>query len=658
VRKFIDKYLHWVLLFLICILLITLSILSEGYYGGADNIVHYTFSRFGYKYPHLFLDLWGRPLFTILSSPFSQFGFNGIKIFNILTGLFTAYLSFLIAKKLKLSPSFLVILFVCFTPLYCIMLMTGLTETLFSFVLVLAIYYFFDEKYIVSSIVISFLLFARTEGFIFLPLFFLAFLAKRKFKAIPFLATGFVFFSLVGSFYYRDLLWIIHNFPYSAHNPSYYKSGSFFHFFDLHDKIVGIPLEIMAGIGVLYLLTRIFTKDSEQRSQAFYEIVLILGPFLLYLTFHSVLYWKGLGGSLGLERVIAAVLPLAAILAMRGYHLVNKFIPDLLMKTIILIAFVFLLIQANFKMYDYPVQLDGEEKLEKQASLWFEQSGYTKAKLYFTDYNACFFLDTRPEVDLISLTGLEQLHSLDDIKTIKPGSVVQWDAHFGANELRMPRDSLMRSPRLKLLNYLQPDEPMHVLGKNLAEVLFFVVLPDNKKADNYFLYDSITSVKDNAYKHKTLQEYTFEGAPPGIDPKKISVDTAYSGAHSFRMDKNTDYGPVIETKWTAISTLMKEVLIRATTFVLFTAPLQSDKVYLVVSLEENNAPYQYQTLLLNELNLKVNEWNKVSLTVHLHTIKSPEDHVKVYLWNEGKVKVYFDDFKVEALIPLTAKISH
>lgn len=650
VKNFTEKYLHWAILSVLCILLITLSFLSEGYCGGADNIYHYFFSRFAFKHPHFFLDLWGRPLFTILSSPFSQFGFQGLKIFNILAGLATSYISYLIVKKLKLTPPFLVILLVCFTPLYCIMLLTGLTEILFSLVLVLAVYYFFDEKYILSSIMISLVFFARNEGFIFLPLFLFAFLVKRKFKAIPFLATGLLFFSLIGSIYYKDLLWIIHNFPYSAHNPSYYKSGSFFHFFTLHEGIMGIPLEVLAGIGVLYLVAQFFSKDISKRTLAFYEFLLILAPLVIYVVFHSVLFWKGLGGSIGLDRVLAGVLPLGAILAMKGYHQVNKFLPYRWLKTIILIVFVFLVTRVNFLTYHYPVILDPEEKLEKQASAWFEKSPFAKEKVYYSDFNGCFFLDTKP-VDLLDQSKVMQLHSINDVISIPPGCIVQWDAHFGPNECGIPRDSLVLNPHLKLVNYFHPDEPNLTLGGNLYEILFFLKLPPDKTANNYSLLDSLHSEKEKAIRHKILLSYDFETLSKGIDSLKISRDTVHSGLRSFRIDKNMEFGPALIIKCSDFSTLMEKILIRSTAFVFPTAPLQSDKVCLVFSLEKNHVPYQYESLLLNDLNLKVNQWNKISFTVHLYKIKSDNDILNIYLWNPGKKELYLDDFSVEALIP-------
>jgi hypothetical protein len=46
-----------------------------------DGIMHYYISNASWQNPSLFLDHWGKPLFILLSSPFSQFGFAGIVFF-------------------------------------------------------------------------------------------------------------------------------------------------------------------------------------------------------------------------------------------------------------------------------------------------------------------------------------------------------------------------------------------------------------------------------------------------------------------------------------------------------------------------------------------------------------------------------------------------
>ena len=81
------------------IILIYCAFASESTYGGGDSWLHYQMARYAPKHPHLFLDQWGKPLYTTLASIPSQFGFIGIKIFNIGCALVTAFLAFRMAKN-------------------------------------------------------------------------------------------------------------------------------------------------------------------------------------------------------------------------------------------------------------------------------------------------------------------------------------------------------------------------------------------------------------------------------------------------------------------------------------------------------------------------------------------------------------------------------
>ena len=161
---FLKHKAHLVILAFLFIIMFALSSLSEGYYGGADNITHYLIFHYAFKYPHLFLNSWGRPLYTILSAPFAQFGLQGVKLLNILLGLITAWLAFRAAMLLKIKPAPLSLIFVCFTPLYFMMMPTALTEILFSFVLMLSVFLFVRGDYIASSLVISFLPFGDFQN--------------------------------------------------------------------------------------------------------------------------------------------------------------------------------------------------------------------------------------------------------------------------------------------------------------------------------------------------------------------------------------------------------------------------------------------------------------------------------------------------------------
>ena len=208
-KSVFSKNPEYLLLAAVFILLIVLSFLSQGYYGGADNINHYFLSRYSFTYPKLFLNPWGRPLYTILASPFAQFGFRGIKVFNVILGFLSAWLLMKTARELKVSSSWMAVIIVCFSPLYMVMMFTALTEIVFSFVFILSLYLFFSRRYIAAAIVISFLPFARSEGYFIIPILFLGLVLRKQWKAIPFLGAGFLFFSVIGAYQFKDLLWVI-----------------------------------------------------------------------------------------------------------------------------------------------------------------------------------------------------------------------------------------------------------------------------------------------------------------------------------------------------------------------------------------------------------------------------------------------------------------
>jgi hypothetical protein len=79
----VNKVLAFILFFF-SILLLALVYTSTDGYGGADSFQHYMISCYSWKHPHLLLDHWGKPIFTLLSSPFSQVGYKGLLLFNVL----------------------------------------------------------------------------------------------------------------------------------------------------------------------------------------------------------------------------------------------------------------------------------------------------------------------------------------------------------------------------------------------------------------------------------------------------------------------------------------------------------------------------------------------------------------------------------------------
>ena len=78
---------------LLAVALFLLRLVSDGVREMGDGIQHYMMARFCWRHPELILDLWGKPLFTLLASPFAQFGYKGMSAFNALLAFTTARLA-------------------------------------------------------------------------------------------------------------------------------------------------------------------------------------------------------------------------------------------------------------------------------------------------------------------------------------------------------------------------------------------------------------------------------------------------------------------------------------------------------------------------------------------------------------------------------------
>jgi ABC-type cobalt transport system substrate-binding protein len=643
------------------ILFAVLSLLSDGYYGGADNITHYLISHYAFKHPHLFLNAWGRPLYTILSAPFAQFGLLGVKMLNILLGLSTAWLAFRIAEMLKLKPAFLSLLFVCFTPLYFMMMPTALTEILFSFVLVLSVFLFICGNYIASAFVISFLPFARTEGFILLPLFFLAFLWIKQYKAIPFLAAGVIIFSFLGAFYYKDIFWVFTQFPYPVtyHHPIYNKTGSLWHFLESRDYTLGLPLEILFVAGMIGMIRDLFTRDKTILHRVYLLGILVLAPFLLYFAFHSVLFWKAMGGSMGLDRVLAAVMPLAALIALKGYGSLetvigkNRYI-RVGFLAVVLIAVVIL----PFTKNPIPFPLSPEEKSIREAASWIKASPYSGRLLFYTDNNVPYYVGADPwQKNPADCYLFGDAKYLD---TIPAGSLLVWDAHFGANESKVPLDSLLGNQRQQLVSYFRPDKPWITFGGYNYECYITLTRDPGvnsgkvpgQASDNYAIRDSLTEILDAKNSLDTLFFQSFDESGEGWDQNLLSWNIVHRGRCSFIMDGRTEFSPGLYITAAAFPKDIVDLLspgIRASAYIYLPELPSKINTLLVISFEHKNKPYSYTAINLNEQKLRPGRWNRVSLSSPIPAFKSPDDMLKVYIWNPGKQLFYLDDFRVEVV---------
>lgn len=457
-----------IFLFLLFILLLVLAILSEGTPESGDSYQHYLMARYSFQHPELLLDLWGKPVFTLLSAPFAATGFLGINIFNILCGLLTAWLGYLIAQRLGLRLSWLAVFFTLFAPIYFICLFSGLTEPLFGLILIASIYLAISGKYEWSALLISFLPFVRSEGNGIILLFLLVLLLHRQWKAIPLLAAGTLVYTVAGYFYYDDIYWLINHHPYQG--ESVYGKGDLLHFIYQLPIIAGSPLALLFLAGIASLVIRL-VRFKKKGLHPFFteEFLLIAGACVLYIAGHSYVHWKGISGSSGTIRVMAAIAPVIGLVALRGLNDLFSLVSfhKVVMYPAMLVV-VYFVTASPFRHHEIPLKRFGEEVQLAECSEWMKSQKLADRRIiYFYPYLAYSL-----GIDPFNWEKRGVLYE-HDLNTEK-GSIIVWDSHFGPVECGLPIERMMSDTTLKLLRNFRSESWLNAEGKEeYFEVVVF-----------------------------------------------------------------------------------------------------------------------------------------------------------------------------------------
>lgn len=279
-----------------------------------DSLMHYFYSHYSWQHPAFFLHHWGKPLFILLSSPFSQFGFAGIKIFQALCWTLALIFTLKIFKDNDNRLKWFVVIAFLFAPKVILSVSSGLTEPLFASLLGAVVYFSFAGKNSTAALLCSFLPFARSEGMIIAMVFLFFLLLKKDWKTLPLLAAGNIIYGIAGGIYYHDLLWYYNQNPYNVQVEKY-GSGHWWHFIEQLQYITGVPLYVLFFAGIAAFIFSVAKREKISSHQ----FIVIYGFTIAFITAHSYFWWKGIYGSFGLKRVLLCVFPCIALIGIYGF---------------------------------------------------------------------------------------------------------------------------------------------------------------------------------------------------------------------------------------------------------------------------------------------------------------------------------------------------
>ncbi len=467
----LDSYIFYSLLALVLVMLCYVALFSEVHYESSESIFHYFHSAAIANHPEVIVNHWGKPLFIVLSYPFTFFGVKGVMIFNSLLMILSSLFAFKIGKKLGFKFAFPLAVFVVFSPVYFRFAQSALTEPLFGFVALLSAYLFFNKKYLWSAIVVSFIIFSRSEGMLFIPIYAVAYLIEKKYWPILGLFFGFVLFALIGFMVDKGLLWYYWDYPYHDSASSIYGTGPFWNYFINQEHITGTPFSYFIAGSFFFIIIKFLVKIRtvfEHKNLVFLALIFI--PACIYIFGHSYLWYAGKSASLGLHRIVGGVVPLLAIVAMYGLDsfikLFNKVNKAVIIQISLLVLCSFFMLKHTFRNRAniILVQPDAKEKLILESIDWIKENELDDRVMYAyqAHYIAEFGGDHFDRINSQIKSGLDnRKHPEEEMKT---GEILIWDGHFSPNEGGVYIADLDSNENLIPIAIFEPETPISVYG--------------------------------------------------------------------------------------------------------------------------------------------------------------------------------------------------
>ncbi|MBP6977925.1 MAG: hypothetical protein PHD61_01165 [Bacteroidales bacterium] len=450
---------------------ILIAFIKEGTGDSGDSIEHYLISRFAFIHPELYLHHWGKPVFTLLSSPFSQLGFTGMKIFNCLVAALTGYFTIKIAVRLRIlycypppdplpagregekvnsnlpppfskgggkggypPPRYLVIFFLFAAPVYFKYIFSGMTEHLLGLALILAVYLMLKRQITLSVLIVSFMPFMRSEGLILAGVFALYLFVKKQYRYLPLLLVGHFCYSIAGYFYFRDFLWVFNRIPY-LNLDSWYGSGHWPDFIFKLYYVIGLPLFAMLILGLGWMAVKLFRKRQVNDHPNFTEeLILIYGSFIAFFLAHTAFWALGIFNSMGLGRVLNSVVPLTALIGMRGlewitstrFHWRNRIISYGIL--LFIIVFPFIGNPASLK-WDKDLDLSADQKLIQEVLPGISKGSSGSLYLYSHPY-----IGMQLGIDPFNPSKRGKIAAIKDPQHLPQNTVIVWDSWFSPIE--------------------------------------------------------------------------------------------------------------------------------------------------------------------------------------------------------------------------------
>ena len=396
----------------------------------ADGGYHYNFARWGLVHRALLVDVWGRPLFTLLYALPAQLGYPVAKLLTVAISVLAAWHTAWLAREEGLLRAELSVPLLFLQPSFLLVCSDTMTEPLFALLLVIALRVHRRGRVREGMQLAALLPLARPEGF-FVALLWGAFVALdgrrggafvRRLLSTSWLAAGVLAWWLLALFMTRDPLFILHNWPKNWDATATYGKGPLLQYWIIRDEVLsGRLLWVLLGLGAvgLVLLKRLWLATSSM---------------VLVWVLHSIFFRLGYFGSAGYARYLVCVAPPMALSMLEGWNMlagVLRPLPRPLARLASGLAVAALVLFTGYRGLRYldSMEPSRDERAVKDSYDWFRAHEVPVKRLVFSQvYMSILFgrdPAERPQM------GSDRERNLELLRESQPGTLVFWDAHTG-----------------------------------------------------------------------------------------------------------------------------------------------------------------------------------------------------------------------------------
>ena len=312
-----ERIWAWSLLGIFFGLTIVLGLWSNGVHHD-DDLTHFMFARWAWTFPGYWVHHWGRAGFTVPMSLVAWIGdretaWHMGRGLSAIVSATTVYMAADYGRRMKLSRWWLIVPLCYWQPLFFQLAYTTLTETFMAFYLMLAVWLMQRRRVVWASVVFSIMLLCRHEAVVLLPIWCAWLLLMPGIvRWQRLLAIGLTLWAPIvqnALHYVAFGMWPIAAFFAPSGSTEYLATG----------PLAYVP-NIMLACGLS--VSCLFVSGLCYRGKDALWL-----PILLVIVFamtHIIVKWWGVFASGGFGRFMVGVAPFIAIVALCGFHAIEK----------------------------------------------------------------------------------------------------------------------------------------------------------------------------------------------------------------------------------------------------------------------------------------------------------------------------------------------